>query len=282
MSLFDDTARRLGISTTPAILGGVAETVGATIGRNILGAASRALPPGIVGTARAGVGALGKLATGDIAGAAGSVLDSGVLLQYFPHLAGAAGSLLFQMTPTPLFGGLSPIEAQRIYQQSAAETYARRNLFLLEITPFGETGATDLGEAKFNLFATEVQYSPNILAGDRAKIGSTSVDLPQSGEPVELRITTYDDQDGNLKWWFMQRCARVAHADGTVGLPAEYLLKIRILHSFIQAPAGLQYYDGGSGYYRPVNLDLSLSRQDDALEELQLSFAQFDPFVPVV
>jgi hypothetical protein len=267
LSLFDEVAARIGQTAA-----GLA-----------ISAARRSLPAGMGPLVNTGINTAGKVLSGDFGGAAAGVLDSGVLVQHFPFLTGLASNALFMVTPTPLFGGISPMEARRIYDQCQAEAYARKNLFLVEVS--GRDGNDGAGEFKFNLFATDVSYSPYTLSGDKQKIGAANVDLPTSGEPVELSITTLDDQAGTLKRWFGYRAAMVTHADGSVGLPAEYLLKIRILHSFITPETGRDGYGGkpgDAGYYRPVNLELSLSRREDALEELQMTFTQFDTFVPVI
>lgn len=272
MSLFDEVSRGLTQS-------GV---IGDTFSRNALGVIRRALPPGLANVAGAGINAADALARGNVQGAIGSVIDSGVLAQYLPQLAGGLGNALFLGTPTPLFGGISPIEALRLYQESAAETYARKNLFLIEITSFGLSGPSDVAEQKFNLFATDVGYTPFTVNGDRADVAAASVDLPKNGAPVEVRFTTYDDQAGTLKTWFGRRCAAVVKPDGTVGLPAEYLVKIRIVHSFITADTVLSGAFGIPAYYRPQSLETSLSRGEDGLEEIQMTFTQFDTFQTVV
>lgn len=263
MSLFDEVIARIGQTATGLVIG----------------AARRRLPAGMGPMVNAGINAGGRLLNGDIGGAVGGVIDSGILTQHFPFLTGLYSTAAFMATPTPLFGGISPAMARQIYEQCQAETYARKNLFLVEVSGYSGTGAA--GEFKFNLFTTDVSYAPYTITGDKQKIGAATVDLVTGGEPVELSMTTLDDEAGTLKDWFSQRAALAAHADGTVGLPIEYLLKIRVVHSFITPETAGGAYKG-TGYYRPGNLALSLSRRDDNLEELQMTFSQGDTFMPVI
>jgi hypothetical protein len=168
LSLFDEVAARIGQTAA-----GLA-----------ISAARRSLPAGMGPLVNTGINTAGKVLSGDFGGAAAGVLDSGVLVQHFPFLTGLASNALFMVTPTPLFGGISPMEARRIYDQCQAEAYARKNLFLVEVS--GRDGNDGAGEFKFNLFATDVSYSPYTLSGDKQKIGrpgrhaETVVRLPRS------------------------------------------------------------------------------------------------------
>jgi hypothetical protein len=257
----------------------IASRAGTTLGGLAIATARQRLPAGLGLAVNAGVNAAGRVLQGDLGGAVGAILDSGILLQHFPHLSGLASSMAFNLTPNRLFGGITPLEARKIFDQSRGEECATKKLFLIEIAGFN--GAIDAGEVKFNLFATDVSYAPYTITGDTQKVGSATANLVTGSEPVELSITTLDDIAGTLKKWFERRASLTVHPDGTVGLPAEYLIKIRIVHSFVTSETAAGGH-GVAGYYRPANLQLGLSRRDDALEELQMTFSQFDTFVPVV
>jgi hypothetical protein len=137
-----------------------------------------------------------------------------------------------------------------------------------------------------NMFATEVQYGPITITGNAENIGSGNYDVLTNAERVEMNITTLDDKHGSIKKWFQAMADRTAHADGTFGYPSEYLMKVRVVHGFMhdttdkdksgKSKAPGAYVD--EFIMRPGRIDYSLSRREDALQELQLSLVQFDTF----
>jgi hypothetical protein len=181
----------------------------------------------------------------------------------------------FMHKANPLFGGVSPHEARKISQRLGSQALTRKNIFYLEITSALGYGAHNM-PAKFNMYATDVEYSPFILSGDKQKVGGAPVDLTNGSEPVELSITTYDDDSGTLKRWFSAHHAAAAARDGTIGEPGRYAIHIEVLHGYTQNRL-VGYRD--IGLFRPENLSISLSRHDDNMEELQMSFTQLDPFM---
>lgn len=224
-----------------------------------------------------GMGAGSSLLSGDLQGAASKVISSGILGQLFPAANGILTQAAYWGTETPLFGGLSPMEAKQIYDEIRSEKLAKQNLWLLEVSSNLAGGKFNI-PARFNMFATQVEYSPFMTEGDAVKIGSSNVGLVESSAPVELQITTLDDQDGSLKRWFALHHAAATAKDGTVGEPGKYAVKIRVVHSFVEETEGA-YED--IGLFRPENLSVSLSRRDDNVVELQMTFVQLDTFMGV-
>lgn len=215
---------------------------------------------------------LGDLYSGDWSGAGLELLKSGLLTEFMGKDAAQA---LFMAMPTPYFGGISPMEAKNLVDDVLRTPRARKNLFLLNVKGLDEA---DGSGTQFNIFATEVEYSPFILTGDKRKVGGAVIDAVQGNEPTEMRITTLDDEQGTLKRWFARRHAMVVAKDGTVGVPASYAISIKVTHAFItEGTAGNGYAD--KGLFRPVNMDVSLSRREDGLQELQMSFTQLDTFM---
>jgi hypothetical protein len=99
-------------------------------------------------------------------------------------------------------------------------------------------------------------------------------------ERVDLRITTYDDAAGTIKAWFKERTNRMTPRDGTVGVPGDYLVQIRVLHAAINEDVAKVM----GGYeerwiMRPNSLETELSRSENGLEEIAMSFSQFDTFM---
>ncbi|MBL8473826.1 MAG: hypothetical protein JNM98_18695 [Rhodocyclaceae bacterium] len=243
-----------------------------------MGAVNKFVPVQAQRAVNVGAGAVGDLMRGDLDGAGLRLLGSGLLNQYLPGFGGGVASqIAFWETPTPLFGGISPNEAKRIYDDMRGQTLAKKNLWLLEVTSRLQGGGLNMPDI-FNLFATELEYAPLTLSGDKHHVGGAVIDAVRTSEPVELRLTTLDDTAGSLKKWFSAHCAAVVAADGTVSEPDAYAVKISVLHAFITSESN----QGGHediGLFRPANLDVSLSRREDGLQELQMTFMQLDTFM---
>lgn len=168
-------------------------------------------------------------------------------------------------------GGYSQADALQAHRTSIAIDYAWKNLFLIEIS------SRQSRFERFNLFVTGIDYSPISLSGEKRIIGSsTSVGL-QSSDPIELRVSTMDDAAGTVKSWFAQQAGLAAHVDGTVGLPAEFAIDIVIVHAVVKA-GSLSYQD--VGLFRCASMDTSQARSERALQEVQMTFQQLDPFMP--
>lgn len=222
----------------------------------------------------AGAGAVGDLMRGDWDSAGMRLLDSGLLNNLLPGMSGVASQTKFWGGPTPLFGGISPTEAKRIYDEMRGQRLSKKNLWLIEVSSRLQGDASQ----RFNLFATEVEYEPFVLAGEKRRVGGAVVDAVQGAEPVELRLTTMDDQTGSLKKWFAAHHGAAASRDGTVGVPDAYAITIKVVHSFITRDSNRGGYED-IGLFRPVNLSVSLSRREDGLQEVQMTFSQLDTFM---
>lgn len=275
MGLFDNVANSIAL---PKSAGAIAA----------IGQAKKYLPPRLGALVNTGLGVGNKLLSGDLGGAALSVLDSGLLANYFPRVDGLAALVAYWATPTPLLGGITPAEAKAIFDECSAIRYAKKNLFLIEVTDLMPSSMDSLvsklmtgdGASMFNLFATEVNYSPWTITGDKVRVGSGSIDSVHSLESIDLRLTTMDDSVGTLKKWFESKAAAATKRDGCVGVPIEYLVKIRILHSFITDASNRGGYESVL-YMRPAGIEYDLSRRDDTVQEIQMTFSQFDSFFPV-
>lgn len=227
--------------------------------------AGKFIPPQVTRGINKGLGALADLSNGNIIGA----VD-----RFFPD---ALGGLLTQAnyfgTPTPLFGGISPYEAKMIFDEAQSNKLCRKNLWLIEL----QSNLYGDDSYRFNLFCTSLDYAPFTISGEKHKIGAAHVDTVNSGDPVELRMTTYDSEDGFIKRWFEEHCNAMVSKDGTVGVPNDYAVKITIVHGFITQDSNRGGYEN-VGWFRPANIELSLSRSEQAMAELQLSFVQMDTF----
>jgi len=186
-------------------------------------------------------------------------------------------------TPTPLLGGISLAEAENIFNQVSKIEYSKKNLFFIAIEDFVAIGPNftrgTQSPANFNLFATDVGYNTITLSGDAIQLGGGSFDVLKQSERVEMRITTMDDSNGTLKKWFEERASMAVHSDATFGLPIEYLSRITVLHAFISPDVpGAKNGHVNSLVMRPGTIEYDLSRKDQGMQELQMSFVQFDTF----
>lgn len=180
-------------------------------------------------------------------------------------------------TPSPLLGGLTLEMAARIHAESRSIEHAKKNLFIVEVSDLKKTKSGLVegdGPYTFNFFAVDVGYTAHNLIGEKRRIGGAVVDGLLGQEPIEMRITTFDDTLGTLKSWFREKAAAISNRDGTVGVPADYLVKIRVRHATIYGAESDPF--GDEYLMRPMNLEHDLSRRDDALAELQMTFTEAD------
>ncbi len=188
----------------------------------------------------------------------------------------AAAVEQFEQSETPCLGGVTPREAREIFQRMSGQNYAKKNLWMLEISSRLNSGQQNIPDL-FNLFATNVSYTPTI-SGDATKIGAANYDSLQGIEPVELSITTYDDREGTLKKWFSAHMSAAVASDGTVSEPDTYAITVKILHSYVNRKTTESQYEN-IGLFRPVSMELSLDRHEDGFEEISMQFAQLDTFM---
>nr|WP_319566304.1 hypothetical protein [uncultured Rhodoferax sp.] len=126
-----------------------------------------------------------------------------------------------------------------------------------------------------NLFATSVSYAPNTMTGERVHFGAVSMDKLTGTEPTEMQITTMDDEVGTLKRWFDAKFSQAAHTDGTFGLPNEYCVNIAVYHAVPKADDRAYKFHARM---RPQTIQHELARSDQAMQEIQMTFQQFDTF----
>ncbi len=217
------------------------------------------------------VSAASLLRSGDVAGAINEAINV-----FIPagnsSATGSSGSSV--SSGGMLVNGVSMAEARQLFREVAGTKYARKNLFHVRLSSV----SPGLQSLSFNFFCVDVSYSYTI-SGEKVKIGAGSMDIPQGSEPFEVSVLTLDSEDGDLKKWFAAAHSRVAHADGTFGLPAEYVLKMEVLHGFATHDvSGASEGFKDTFIVRPASMQIDLSRRESALQELQMTFSQFDTF----
>lgn len=291
MSLFDTIAGSIS-KAAGGTIGNLSKMASGSVG-SLTSGATKVLG-GFSGSALAGAAinkAIGKFApaayntvrslqNGDLFGAAVNGIDAlrmkaGIKSPLWNPLI---ADLLYNGRANPLLGGITPAEAARITNEIIATPYAKKNLWYIEIEDWNPPG--DDISAVFNLFATDLSFTPNTITSDAKPIGMGNMDNVTGTERVDVRLTTLDDAQGSIRQWFDAKCAQVARIDGTVGLPVDYLVTIRIIQSAVNYEAMAQF--GGfkqSFVMRPGSIEIELSRGEDAMQQLQLTFNQFDTFV---
>lgn len=201
------------------------------------------------------------------------------LLQATSFVSGIAGDGL-QDAQQPLLGGMTLRDARETYEQLRDAQLARKNLFFVRVIDYNpppvEYADGMYFTSLFNLFALDVSYSPNTLTGEKVPLGSAVMDKLTGTEHSEMSITTMDDSRGSLKRWFEAKTSQAAHADGTFGVPAEYWLDIEVYHATPQARDDAYKY---SMRMRTQNIQHELSRRDQAMTEMAMTFTQFDTFL---
>ena len=241
---------------------------------------SRVPSLGSIGSAIGGA-VIGKLVPAKLQGAASRALRGDIAGAVSDGITGAAtGAIAKKLGKLPLLGGITRDEAKRIAAEVQATNYARKNLWYLELADWKPVdGAEDISHA-FNMFATDITYGPWTLTSDAKSIGMAVMDAPTGAERTELRITTYDDTKGTIRRWFDAKAGAVAHSDGTLGLPIDYLLTIKIVQSATDAVGGALFGSYSNMFVvRASTLDFELSRSENGLQQLQMTFTEFDTFM---
>lgn len=182
----------------------------------------------------------------------------------------------------PLLGGLTLANARDTYTQLRDAQLARKNLWFIRVTDHNPPSLPHLDGAPaasyFNLFATDVSYPRSTLTGEKVAIGSAMMDRIAGTEAIELAVSTMDDSKGTLKHWFDAKYAQAAQADGTFGVPADYWVDIEVFHA---SP-----FDNAQAYrlnarMRTNGIQHELSRREQAMQEIQMTFSQVDTFILV-
>lgn len=132
------------------------------------------------------------------------------------------------------------------------------------------------GSSKFNVYAMDVSYSPITIEGEPINIGSAVIDNVTTTAHVDISVTCRDDKYGTIKKWADGKASQVAQADGTFGLPADYALNIRILHGYVGDDVALGRGYSQSFVCRISSVEISKSRSDNGLNDLQIKFTQID------
>ncbi len=171
-------------------------------------------------------------------------------------------------------GGYDGIPEKSKYREFIALSRARKNHFIIQI----ESNLTGDFSKKMNLFVTDIDLNPMNIPGEKRRVGGAFVDAPTGAESTDIRITTMDDDQGTIKKWFERHCAAVVASDGTFGVPANYAVRITVLHAVVDGEDTTSAFKN-SGLYRAMTYEVQLSRREQAMQEVNLTFTQLDSFM---
>ncbi|WP_426575319.1 phage tail protein (plasmid) [Xenorhabdus stockiae] len=79
-----------------------------------------------------------------------------------------------------------------------------------------------------DMFAKDITYDSVTIETEAKQIGAVVFNKPTHREAGSLTITVRDSDEGAIARWFDERANRVTNNDGTVNLPPEYSLGIRL------------------------------------------------------
>ena len=269
-------------------------------GRNLRAAARTGVVDQANGAVNTAVGLAGRVLSGDISpsaalSAAERSLSDSFALQSAGRLvqsvmgqspipvpdARSTGSPPEPWTPAPLWGGLTLERYRKFFVESAMTPHAWKNLWFVSISEQQPSREAPFGVPAMNLLALDVSFAPCTLPGDVVPIGGANMDNLATTERVELRMTTLDDERGSISRWFIGKADQAAGTDGTFGLPADYLLTVTVIQMDPAGEASDLFRMTHRWLMRPGNIDIELSRRAPELQELQVSFVQFDSFMAV-
>ena len=84
------------------------------------------------------------------------------------------------------------------------------------------------GLSGFDMFVKDITYSSGNIETESKIIGSVEFNKPTHVTAGPVTMTVRDTEDGKIMNWFKERRARVTNSDGTLNLPPDYLMNIRL------------------------------------------------------
>lgn len=179
----------------------------------------------------------------------------------------------------PHAGGLSILDAWENYKHTNPSGLSHKNFYVLEINDRSPNAPTSNGDkhSMFNLLTTNLQFTSIDIQGETVQLGSVEADRLSANARTVINLTVIDDKLGTIKRWCEQKAFMMASPDGTFMPPAYYCFEVRIVFGTNIADARFyeQIYT-----MRLQTMPHELTRQEQGLEELQLTFAQTDAFMP--
>ena len=188
---------------------------------------------------------------------------------------------------TWLTGGKTLEQLQKETIRYIGTHYARKNIWYIEIEDDHPPPHTIGHAGLINQFAVDLNYTPWMIQSEGLQVGSLHMDGVSGSERTDIRLTTFDDARGLIQKWFYGKCAQVSNGDGTFGVPRDYLLRFRIRNMALSRESWVHSSTNGISrgkgstwddefLVRPTSIEIDLSRRDQALQELQMTFTQWN------
>jgi hypothetical protein len=190
---------------------------------------------------------------------------------------------LMPLSKRHLLGGIPLSEVETIYNEMRNTPFSKQNIWHVNIESVCPPSILK-PVRHINMYVLDVNYSPYTIVGDATPIGSGNYDQVNQGERVDMTITTHDNIRGDVKKWMKQLAAETTHADGTFGYPLDYLLRVTVTHAFTSpnSAESILLADQDTFIMRLAGVEIAKDRRNDAMEELNISFTQFDTFTAIL
>lgn len=124
----------------------------------------------------------------------------------------------------------------------------------------------------FDLYVKDIAYGPVDVKTDEDSYGGVVMTWPLGLAPVRLSVTVRDNRDERIAHFFDEWVGKVALPDGTVGIPAEYLRKVR---KYIVHDDSSETLSATWTMYPLTRGDISQSRETGDFLEFPVVFMQF-------
>lgn len=91
-----------------------------------------------------------------------------------------------------------------------------------------------------DMFVKDITYDTGNVETEAKTIGSVEFNKPTHVTAGPVTLTVRDTEDGKIMKWFKARKRRVTNRDGTINLPASYLMNIRLYRITQEGAASLE------------------------------------------
>ncbi|WP_413113442.1 hypothetical protein [Thaumasiovibrio sp. DFM-14] len=89
-----------------------------------------------------------------------------------------------------------------------------------------------MSELMMELYAKDIAFGGGNVESDSIKIGSGEITRPTHKTAGEVSMTLRDDRFHSIQKWFQALQARTVNQDGTVNLPKDYVLNMKVFSHF--------------------------------------------------
>lgn len=80
----------------------------------------------------------------------------------------------------------------------------------------------------FDIYVKDITYGAFTIEFEAKQIGTVEIQNPTHRTAGQVTLTVRDHQDGRVEKFFTKGAGKVVNSDGTVNLPKDYLLKMRL------------------------------------------------------